>query len=334
MRMPRGPILKTLIAIGMAGGLAILTIFTATAASESQLFGGSPTPERSALTQDVGDENATPTSDSEENGSSIRHRPWVWHGEVHETGQENGALVLGAGACGRWPLIADSEMVEVALMAHFGEPIFVVGVLSAPANEGEHLSIAVGQVVLERSDLADDARLFPGCNRNDPRSAPTPGERADSHVRTPAPAADLLGVLQRFGLSDLRKIPAGERFEHFIGGEANYLDEDGTFVSVQVNGGTAVSATDQVLQFNPNGPADTITIALSEVTMAIRPGGGSASAIEEGDSVIVVVRNGSETVAIVASDRIEVWPGQGSGAPRPDTAPIRPDFGPELSGVL
>ena len=302
--MLRAPFIKSLIVIVTAGGLAVVTIFTATAASES-----SP-------------------------GDSV-DRTWVWHGTVGVTDHVDLPLILATGLCGRWPLEASDGDAEAALRAHVGgDPILVIGRVTKPTEADRHPSIAVERIALDRSELQEGDKLFPGCVQKDRHKRPQPKAREKSRAGL---APDLLSVLQRFGLKDLHEIPVWERFDHFIGGEVSYVDGDGVVVSISVIVGTAVSATDEELELDVNGPAGVETLVIGEETIILRPGGGDGSDIEVGDKVLAVLRDGSETLAIIASDQVKLWPGQGGAAASAGAMAVIPglhEFAPGLNGAL
>ena len=107
-------------------------------------------------------------------------------------------------------------------------------------------------------------------------------------------------------------------------------------VSISVIAGTVVSATDEELELDVNGPAEAETFLIGEETLILRPGGGDGSDIGAGDKVLAVLRDGSETLAIIASDQVTVWPGHGGAAAAGAMAviPGLPEFAPGLNGAL
>jgi hypothetical protein len=117
-------------------------------------------------------------------------------------------------------------------------------------------------------------------------------------------------------LAGLRDVPAAERFEHFKGVQATLTDKDGQPLAVTLTPGTATSAsaTSLTVAANDGSPH---TFALDAQT-AIRGGhaqGGSPASpptIAQGDKLVVLTINGSDTAAAVWTGSFGGW---GPGGP-------------------
>lgn len=296
--MIRSSWLKPFVTVGMVAGLLGVTILTAMAGTEGGILGLTLAPQAAPSQQDADGSTSTEATAHPEGAP----RAWVWHGLIVETDLEGGFLALHSDRCGKWALLPADEDVAEELKALVGEetPVLLVGNVSTEPNIMQQHTIEVLQVATDRSELPEDVRLFPRCQER-------PAPRPQPHQAPGAGVPGFTNILQRLGLAGYHQLPAGEKFSHFVDAEATYINADDDLVTAVLTAGIAVEATDDALTFDPNGPETDTTVSITDETKIIRPGQGNMGLIEEGDKVFVLQVNG-ETVAIIASDQVTVWP--------------------------
>jgi hypothetical protein len=97
-------------------------------------------------------------------------------------------------------------------------------------------------------------------------------------------------------LSGLKDIPAGDRFAHFKGIQANLTDKDGKPLSVTVTPGVASSVSSSSITLNGNdGVSHTYTLDPQTMT--------HGKTLTQGENVVVVtLNNASHATAVVGVD--------------------------------
>ena len=114
-------------------------------------------------------------------------------------------------------------------------------------------------------------------------------------------------------LAGLHEIPAGERFAHFKGAQINLTDKDGQPLVMTVTPGVATSASATSVTINAtDGETRTFGLDAQTAIPARRSQDGSSPSIAQGDKVVVVTVNGSNTATVVWSDSFSGW---GRGGP-------------------
>jgi hypothetical protein len=93
-------------------------------------------------------------------------------------------------------------------------------------------------------------------------------------------------------LSGLKDIPAGDRFAHFKGIQANLTDKDGKPLNVTVTPGVASNVSASSITLNGNDGASH-TYALDAQTMT------HGKTLAQGDDVVVVTLNNASTATAV-----------------------------------
>ena len=97
-------------------------------------------------------------------------------------------------------------------------------------------------------------------------------------------------------LSGLKDIPAGDRFAHFKGVQANLTDKDGKPLSVTVTPGVASSVSSSSITLNGNDGASH-TYAIDAQTMT------HGKTLAQGEDVVVVtLNNASNATAVIGVD--------------------------------
>jgi hypothetical protein len=101
-------------------------------------------------------------------------------------------------------------------------------------------------------------------------------------------------------LSQLREVPAEERFAHFKGAQLTLTDKDGQPLVLTLTPGTVslASATSMSVDTNDGSPR-TFALDSQTLTLGHRAQAGSATGIAQGDQVVVLTINGSSTAAVV-----------------------------------
>jgi hypothetical protein len=114
-------------------------------------------------------------------------------------------------------------------------------------------------------------------------------------------------------LAGLHEIPAAERFAHFKGAQISLTDRDGQPLVLTVTPGVATSASATSVTINAtDGETRTFGVDAQTAIPARRSQDGSSPSIAQGDKVVVVTINGSNTAAVVWSDSFSGW---GRGGP-------------------
>jgi hypothetical protein len=114
-------------------------------------------------------------------------------------------------------------------------------------------------------------------------------------------------------LAGLHEIPAAERFAHFKGAQINLTDKDGQPLVLTVTPGVATSASATSVTINAtDGETRTFGLDAQTAIPARRSEDGSPPSIAQGDKVVVITVNGSNTAAVVWSDSFSGW---GRGGP-------------------
>ena len=97
-------------------------------------------------------------------------------------------------------------------------------------------------------------------------------------------------------LSGLKDIPAGDRFAHFKGIQANLTDKDGKPLNITVTPGVASSVSSSSITLNGNdGASHTYTIDAQTMTHGKTPAQGD-------DVVVVTLNNASNATAVMSVD--------------------------------
>ncbi|MBI4289606.1 MAG: PDZ domain-containing protein [Chloroflexi bacterium] len=116
---------------------------------------------------------------------------------------------------------------------------------------------------------------------------------------TARPAAEWLQTNPPAWLPEAGGIKAGERFDHYLGGQQFFLDKDGKKHTITTTPGIVKEPKDNSLTIVPNGQTDPVTFTVTDKT-AVRVAGGKVASLTSGSKVVVITVDGSTEARVVA----------------------------------
>ncbi|GEM_PF-3285651 len=180
----------------------------------------------------------------------------------------------------------------------------------AQLSRGDVITAVNGTAVASVADLktalkglkAGDTVTLSITNSSGSKSVPVTAEARPQNARGPkigVPGHFALPFLGTVGgiIPELKDIPKGEFFQHYLGSQQRFKDKDGNVITVDVNPGTIASADASSINLNLNAGGQQLFSLNSEVKFM--PKSVTADSIEDGTKVVVVSVNG-EVRAVMA----------------------------------